>query len=245
MTAAEQAATQESENGIEKSPSLLNQADTGAEASGAAKTGGGEGGQEAANDERPAWLPEKFKTPEDLAKSYGELEKTLREKGKVAPEKYDVKVEGLDPADPTLNGFLDMAKKSNWSQSQVELALNFARENGMIGPLTNPAEEMKQLGADAKQIVETVSSFATSKLTKDEQAVFSSWVTTAAEARLMNKLVGMYAPKNMPRGEATPQKTMAAMDAELGSIISNPNYGKDEALQHRALELSAEISKLK
>jgi len=25
--------------------------------------------------ERPAWLPEKFKTPEDLVKSYGELEK--------------------------------------------------------------------------------------------------------------------------------------------------------------------------
>lgn len=32
---------------------------------------GGDGG------ERPAWLPEKFKTPEDLAKSYTELEKKL------------------------------------------------------------------------------------------------------------------------------------------------------------------------
>ena len=28
-------------------------------------------------DERPAWLPEKFKSPEDLAKSYAELEKKL------------------------------------------------------------------------------------------------------------------------------------------------------------------------
>ena len=27
--------------------------------------------------DRPDWLPEKFKTPEDLAKSYGELEKKL------------------------------------------------------------------------------------------------------------------------------------------------------------------------
>ena len=27
--------------------------------------------------ERPEWLPEKFKTPEDLAKSYSELEKKL------------------------------------------------------------------------------------------------------------------------------------------------------------------------
>ena len=34
--------------------------------------------------ERPAWLPEKFKTPEELAKSYGELEKKLG--GKTPPE---------------------------------------------------------------------------------------------------------------------------------------------------------------
>ena len=29
------------------------------------------------SDERPEWLPEKFKTPEDLAKSYAELEKKM------------------------------------------------------------------------------------------------------------------------------------------------------------------------
>jgi hypothetical protein len=32
---------------------------------------------EAATQDRPSWLPEKFKTPEDLAKSYAELEKKL------------------------------------------------------------------------------------------------------------------------------------------------------------------------
>lgn len=31
----------------------------------------------AADPSRPAWLPDKFKTPEDMAKSYGELEKKL------------------------------------------------------------------------------------------------------------------------------------------------------------------------
>ena len=39
---------------------------------------GPEAPQEEAQDnqsERPEWLPEKFKTPEDLAKSYSELEK--------------------------------------------------------------------------------------------------------------------------------------------------------------------------
>ena len=42
---------------------------------------GPEAPQEEAQDnqsERPEWLPEKFKTPEDLAKSYSELEKNYQ-----------------------------------------------------------------------------------------------------------------------------------------------------------------------
>lgn len=38
----------------------------------------------AGEGERPSWLPEKFKSPEDLAKSYTELEKAYHSKGKAA-----------------------------------------------------------------------------------------------------------------------------------------------------------------
>jgi len=38
--------------------------------------------------DRPGWLPEKFKSPEDLAKAYGELEKKLSQK-KPEPAKQD------------------------------------------------------------------------------------------------------------------------------------------------------------
>lgn len=41
----------------------------------ATRTGNPEGSQSAQAPERPQWLPEKFKSPEDLAKAYGELEK--------------------------------------------------------------------------------------------------------------------------------------------------------------------------
>ena len=44
---------------------------------------------EAAETERPTWLPEKFKTAEDLAKSYTELEKTLAEKSPKVPTEDD------------------------------------------------------------------------------------------------------------------------------------------------------------
>lgn len=38
-------------------------------------------------DERPSWLPEKFETPEDLAKAYGELEKQFTQKAQAKVEK--------------------------------------------------------------------------------------------------------------------------------------------------------------
>ena len=44
--------------------------------------------QESSTDERPEWLPEKFKTPEDMAKSYAELEKKMS--GGETPAKPDV-----------------------------------------------------------------------------------------------------------------------------------------------------------
>ena len=40
-----------------------------------------EAGQSGDDDQRPEWLPEKFKSPEDLAKSYTELERKLTEEG--------------------------------------------------------------------------------------------------------------------------------------------------------------------
>ena len=48
-----------------------------------------EANTETATDaERPQWLPEKFKTPEDFAKSYAELEKKIGTQPK-APDTYD------------------------------------------------------------------------------------------------------------------------------------------------------------
>ena len=44
---------------------------------------------EASTDDRPEWLPEKFKDPEDLAKAYSELEKKLGSRATEPPEEAD------------------------------------------------------------------------------------------------------------------------------------------------------------
>lgn len=67
--------------------------------------------------DRPSWLPEKFKSAEDLAKAYGELERKLGSRSADTPEPSE---QSADPAKPdateseeTLdNAALDAAKKA-------------------------------------------------------------------------------------------------------------------------------------
>lgn len=75
--------TQEQTN-EQSQANLLQVEETTADQNAAAETA-----QTGAADQRPDWLPEKFKTPEDLAKSYVELEKSLSDKAPKVPEQYD------------------------------------------------------------------------------------------------------------------------------------------------------------
>lgn len=51
--------------------------------------------QDNQTSERPEWLPEKFKSPEDLAKSYAELEKKLSGPAEEAQQKEQASVEDI------------------------------------------------------------------------------------------------------------------------------------------------------
>ena len=39
--------------------------------------------------ERPEWLPEKFQSPEDMAKAYGELESKMGEEPESSEDEYE------------------------------------------------------------------------------------------------------------------------------------------------------------
>jgi len=77
-----------------------------------------------ASEERANWLPEKFKTPEDLAKSYTELEKKMAEMPK-APKDYNwdfTQNLDLDITNDveTKKEAEDLFRSLNMSQKQIE-----------------------------------------------------------------------------------------------------------------------------
>ena len=101
--------------------------------------------------ERPTWLPEKFKTAEDLAKSYTELEKTLADKSPKIPTEYDfsyAKEFGLADMDDELRGEVTQAFQSaklTDAQAKQVMALYSDQINKFTEQLQNaPRTDLQQ-----------------------------------------------------------------------------------------------------
>ena len=95
-------------------------------------------------DTRPEWLPEKFKTPEDLAKSYSELEKKMTTK---VPDQYDwqfAKDFGLEDITPEMDKELNLSaafQSAGLNQDQIDFLL--ALQNLRSGKIENDSKLLK------------------------------------------------------------------------------------------------------
>ena len=154
----------------------ITEAETGPEAPQAEAT------QDNQPSERPEWLPEKFKTPEDLAKSYSELEKKLSSPAEEKPEEQA-------PAEEI---------------PQVEFN-KFAEEFSQKGELsTDSFSELEKMGYP-KEMVETYIKGMQASEAADSKAVMqvaggedgykelTDWARDNMEAReleLYNQMVG-------------------------------------------------------
>ena len=102
-------------------------------------------------EQRPTWLPDKFKTAEDLAKSYTELEKTLAEKSPKVPTEYDfsyAKEFGLADMDDELKAEVTQAfqhAKLNDEQAKQVMALYSDQVNRLADNIVNaPRTDLQQ-----------------------------------------------------------------------------------------------------
>lgn len=192
--------------------------------------------------ERPEWLPEKFKAPEELVKSYSELEKVLKDKGKVAPDEYQIEEEvAIDRESDVFKAFVDFSKSSNMNNAQFNSVLKFAQENGFLD-VPDYETEKAALGAEADTIINSLSSFAETKLTPAEKEIMENMTTTAEQTKLLYKMLRM-SDRSIPAkpGESA-LEGKADMEKKLQSILSNPNIRNDRNLQAEAVELSNKIA---
>lgn len=163
--------------------------------------------------ERPEWLPEKFTKPEDLAKSYSELESMVGKKEEEYKEKFMKEQEEIAYADrPESKGdyiiseeaqsLLDMGAVSDnkllewWSTHSYENGFGQDEFNDGImmylnqisESLPNPEEEMKKLGDNAKIRVDSASLFANQYFPKDLHTAIEQIASTADGIKVLEHI---------------------------------------------------------
>lgn len=132
--------------------------------------------------ERPEWLPEKFKSPEDLATAYNSLQTKLGSSKEEAVKEYqdtlDKEAFANRPAtvgdyaipealgteniadNKLLNWWADHAFSSGFSQEEFESGINLYMDQNAVESGPTVEDEMKRLGDNATARTESVSLFA-------------------------------------------------------------------------------------
>ena len=201
-------------------------------------------------DARPEWLPEKFKTGEELAKSYEELQKKFSQGKHKAPDDYDQSVftqAGIPEDDELYATYREWAKDNGISQDAFDqLAGKFIE---LAGAETEQAEinyqeEYKKLGPNADATIKSMTTWAQSLVSKgiwgqDDFDEFKIMGGTAQGIKALQKLRAYYGDKPIPI-DVGPVDGAPSKD-ELQSMIGKPEYQTDPAYRAKVERLFEQV----
>jgi len=132
--------------------------------------------EQQAQEQRPEWLPEKFKNPEDFAKSYSSLERRLSEGEDGFREQFMEEIsnavaedvpdsaddyelpEGIDEQlaadDPLLNWWANHSHENQFTQEEFQEGIEMYREalEGAKGETIDSEAEIASLGDNAPEM---------------------------------------------------------------------------------------------
>lgn len=188
-----------------------------------------------ASKDRPEWLPEKFKTPEDLAKSYSELEKKVS--GNKAPDKYDwsmTKDLGLDEVTPELDQEITQVfKQANFTQDQVKTAmalysdqlakLQSQMQSAPVADLQAESKTLKNSWGDEYQTrLEAVKKFST---TLPERVLNMPLIDTAEGIQFLESLMeNNRMPNPISNTQAAPQQDINSVREQIREMRADPKF---------------------
>lgn len=194
--------------------------------------------------DRPEWLPEKFATPEDLAKSYSELEKKLSG-SKDEPQADEVKEDAPKSDAPNFDKFSEEFASSGelTSESYTELeAMGYPREmvetyiKGMQSAQSADADAVMEV-AGGQEGYKDLTDWARTNMDEGELNVYNQMVNTGTDNAkmavewLMSKREAVEGSEpNLLQGKATaPAKDAFRSTQEVVAAMKDSRYGKDPA----------------
>ena len=192
--------------------------------------------------ERPAWLPEKFKSAEDMAESYSQLE------GKISQKEEDIRTnimkeleadaykdrpptkgeyilpEGIDEelakSNELLEWWADQAFENGYSQDEFAEGIEMYRKVANIG-MTDPQSEMKQLRDNATERVQAVEMWSNKFFSPEQHAEIANLCATAEGVKAMETVMNALKGSSvLPNTEVAPNLS----EENLRSMMADERY---------------------
>jgi len=201
--------------------------------------------EQASAPERPEWLPEKFKTPEDLAKSYTELQSKLGSKEEdirnsileeIQAQAFEGRPESagdyqlpesIDPEQSVDNELLkwwsEHSFENGYSQEEFQQGIEMYAQ-AVMGNQPDMEAEAQKLGDNAEARIEAASVFANKFFPQEalpaiERMCESHEGILALEAIQEALKDGNFAGNTEPAAQTT--------ERELREMMNDPRYWKD------------------
>lgn len=190
--------------------------------------------------ERPSWLPDKYRTVADLAKSNAELEKKLG----TAPEDYDFsKSKYLDPDYVPFQELKQVAKEKRVPQEVMDKMLESV-DKYMDEFSTDYNEEIKKLGDNAKDRLETLNNWAKANLTKDSYEALTGNLRNAEAIKALEELRGKMMSGNpqVPNGNDGAVHNSATLDDIKLELSNNLAKYKTDAAYRKDIQGRLELA---
>lgn len=189
---------------------------------------------------RPAWLPEKYKTMADLAKSNLELEKKLS----TAPEDYDFSQSKFIDADyAPFQEFQNFAKDKRVPKEVMD-KLNDSLNKYVDEFSTDYSEEIKKLGDNATERLATLDNWAKANLSKDSYEALTSNLRNAESVKALEELRGrmMSNTPQVPNGNDGAIHSSASLEDVKMELQTNYAKYKTDTAYRKDLQARLEVA---
>lgn len=223
--------------------------------------------------QRPEWLPEKFESAEDMAKSYAELEKRM---GKGSEEVEEVQQEEQQQEETNDNND-NKEEDSNYNEAVVEASQEFFANDGQLSEETYKKLEEVGLPRDlvdsyaagqqalmqgeeaeikgvAGDSYDAMAEWANEHLPQEEIDAFDEAVTGGTVSQAKLAVQGLYARYQNATGATQPKLVQGAVSGtstmpfksmqELARAQSDPRYRSGDKAYHQEIDRRLAVSNI-
>jgi hypothetical protein len=221
--------------------------------------------------ERPEWLPEKFKSAEDMANAYSELEKKL---GQPASEEQQEEEPQQTEETEDEN---DKPEAGNYNEAVVEASQEFFQNDGQLSEETYqklekvglPRDLVDSYAAGQQALLQSeeaqikgvaggeydqMAEWANEHLPSEEVDAFDEAVTSGSVQQAKLAVQGLYAryqnstgsrPKTLVQGAVSGTSTMPFKSMqELARAQSDPRYRSGDKAYHQEIDRRLAVSNI-